>query len=166
MRFPAIKTALAILFFLLPAFSAAAHDPFAPEFLLTRIDAPAAHNLLAHAIQPLPQRVAQEEARPETPPPRVRVESNESLTALNFNHTGVFSPYLGAGIGHEEPPIHEPGQPLNLMLRLGAGFGCNLDAITRIFFNYTFQFLPDAPSDSTSRLDDTHHITLGLQFAF
>jgi hypothetical protein len=138
------------------------------EILLCRIDPPAANRLLTDSLHLPPTRVAllAENQRHAPSPPRVRLESSDSLTALNFSNSGFISPYIGAGIGHDEPPIHVPGRAQTLTMRLGAGFGCKLDALTRLFFNYTFQFLPDSTPDANSRPDEAHNISLGLQFTF
>ncbi len=166
MRRPTATIGLIFLLLFLPVLPLKAADL---GVLLARIDAPHIADRFSEMLHSAPPIAIVEEvvSRPEPPTQRVRIiEADDSLTALNFTKSSFFSPYIGAGIGQEEPPIHDPAQPQILTLRLGAGFGCNLDSLTRLFFNYSFQFLPDSSLDTNPHLDDAHHITLGLQISF
>lgn len=156
------------LFLILLAVSAAAKDATKlSDIPLRRIGAPAPEQSPTESLHASSVLFPSLDRPPRQPmAPRLRIEEKDDLAALNFSSSGFISPYVGAGLSHEDPPIHDPAQPQTLTLRLGAGFDCNLDALTRIFFNYSFRLLPDPTSESKLRPDENHNISLGLRFAF
>jgi hypothetical protein len=96
---------------------------------------------------------------------RLRLEEKDDLAALHFSGDFV-SPYIGASLSQAESSMNNPTLPPVLSLRLGAGFDCHLDALTRLVFNYSFRLMPDSTSESKPRPDENYTMSLGLQFAF
>jgi hypothetical protein len=154
---------LLVLALVLLAVSAAAMNTIGPAERPLTLGAPADEQCpaeLHHAIPPLLDRTA-------SPPyvSRLRIEEKDDLATLNFS--GDFlSPYIGASLRPANSSIDDPALPPTLGLRLGAGFDCQLDPLTRLVFNYSFHLLTDSTSESKPRPEENYTISLGLQFAF